>query len=52
MKTYRVVLQLTVDETQCVHPSGWLWADLLEMDALEETKLLAVSELAPEDIVR
>ena len=42
---YRVTLDFTVDDTNCVRPSGWNWKELLELRDKERVKSVYVENL-------
>jgi hypothetical protein len=42
---YRVTLDFTVDDTNCVRPSDWNWKELLELRDKERVKSVYVENL-------
>lgn len=42
---YRVTLDFTVDESNCVRPSDWNWKELLELSGKERVKSVYVENL-------
>tara|TARA_A100001035_G_scaffold58812_2_gene43804 strand:- start:16029 stop:16208 length:180 start_codon:yes stop_codon:yes gene_type:complete len=42
---YRVTLDFTVDDTNCVRPSEWNWKELLELRDKERVKSVYVENL-------
>ena len=42
---YRVTIDFTVDDTNCVHPSDWNWKELLELKNDEKVREVYVENL-------
>ena len=42
---YRVTLDSTVDDTNCVHPKDWNWNELLELKNEEKIREVYVENL-------
>jgi hypothetical protein len=42
---YRVTLDFTVDDTNCVHPRDWNWKELLELKGKENVREVYVENL-------
>ena len=42
---YRVTLDFTVDDTNCVHPRDWNWKELLELKGNEKVREVYVENL-------
>ena len=45
LSRYRVTLDFTVDDSNCVSPSNWNWKELLELKANEKVKEVIVENL-------
>lgn len=42
---YRVTLDFTVDDTNCVHPRDWNWKELLQLKGKENVREVYVENL-------